>query len=314
MKKSSVLIVIKSGKYLEKLFDSITKLDYPKDKLEFIFLDNNCDSNTSKILCDLTKGNSYLKSIKTKKDLNIPQARNLLLKYSKGEIIVFTDHDVILEPKWLKKIDKRIEEGYEIIGGRMDSRQEKILPKIENIRKNIYYDYAEKHKIFHFETANIAFKRSVIKKLCFDNKAKFAEDLDFTTRAKKLGFKLKFDKDIYVYHHHRENLIGYLKTIFKYGVSHAYVDKKEKVVGLKKKVKILWYLLFPFILIFFFLFFNYGGLFLFALLLINKYTIPAIKKGIIDKKVGTFLVLFLEPLRFLIWSYGFIWGIIKNEP
>ena len=87
IKSISVVIVIKSGMFLEGLFNSIDNIDYDKRLFEVILLNNNCDQKTSRRIDDFKKNSSNVKVLKSKIDLSVPKARNLLMKNAKKDAI-----------------------------------------------------------------------------------------------------------------------------------------------------------------------------------------------------------------------------------
>lgn len=82
---------------LPRLLKAIEELEYPKEMLKIIFVDDFSTDNTWKIInkwASLNRGVFYKISL-IKKRTNIPQARNVCLSNAEGSYILFWDSDVI---------------------------------------------------------------------------------------------------------------------------------------------------------------------------------------------------------------------------
>lgn len=94
---------------LPTLIDTLRKLDYPKDRLEILLID---DHSTDDSLCVAEKLASNFSNVKilsansTGKKLAITQG----VDASQGEIIITTDADCELQVDWLKSINKQFQD------------------------------------------------------------------------------------------------------------------------------------------------------------------------------------------------------------
>lgn len=70
--------------------------------IEIIVVDDGSTDNTSDILRSYIKIDKRIKLIRNKRKQGLPQARNIGLAYSKGQMIFFTEDDLILHPKLLQ--------------------------------------------------------------------------------------------------------------------------------------------------------------------------------------------------------------------
>ncbi|MBS3955281.1 MAG: glycosyltransferase [Methylomicrobium sp.] len=87
----------------------LTKQTYAYEKWELIVVDNNSNDNTKEIVSEFTKiiPNLFYK-FEPKQGLSY--ARNLGISSARGELIAFTDDDVLPENDWLLKIYDNIKE------------------------------------------------------------------------------------------------------------------------------------------------------------------------------------------------------------
>lgn len=88
---SLVIATINRVKELENLFESLVKVEYEKQKLEVIIIDQNQDERLKKIIEEYKK---YLRIKYIKSNIvGLSKNRNIGIKNSSGEIICFPDDD-----------------------------------------------------------------------------------------------------------------------------------------------------------------------------------------------------------------------------
>jgi len=86
----------------------LTKQSYETENWELIVVDNNSNDNTKGIISELSKQLPNL-TYKFEPQQGLSYARNLGINSAKGEIIVFTDDDVLPEIDWLVQIQNNME-------------------------------------------------------------------------------------------------------------------------------------------------------------------------------------------------------------
>ncbi len=99
-KVSIIIPAFNEEKYLPVCLDSISKLDWPKQDLEVIVIDNGSRDQTCKIA--ETWGAILLKD-STK---NVSGLRNLGAQKATGDILAFVDADCVVAEDWLKQSEK----------------------------------------------------------------------------------------------------------------------------------------------------------------------------------------------------------------
>jgi len=94
------------GTCIARLLESIETLDYPKPKIELVFVDAFSVDGTYEAMVNWRDKNKiYFYDIKLiQKETNIPQARNVILNNSHGEYVLFWDSDVVPPEGLLKKM------------------------------------------------------------------------------------------------------------------------------------------------------------------------------------------------------------------
>ena len=95
----SIVIPAKNeGKYIRRCLNSVINLDYHKDKMEIIVIDNNSSDSTLSIAREFEDVKVF-----EKKDGTIGAVRNYGASCSVGSIIAFLDGDCVPDEEWLKK-------------------------------------------------------------------------------------------------------------------------------------------------------------------------------------------------------------------
>ncbi|NVK52388.1 MAG: glycosyltransferase [Flavobacteriaceae bacterium] len=98
---------------LPELLHSIAELNYPTSLVDFIFVDDDSNDNSTAIIHEYTKENdSKIKVISNERISNSPKkdAITLAIKTTTNDWILTTDADCILSKNWLITIDNYIQE------------------------------------------------------------------------------------------------------------------------------------------------------------------------------------------------------------
>ena len=101
---SVVICTYNRARLLEKTLNSIAQLHYPPVPWELIIVDNNCSDDTTQVAQSFAAHTQLRVRYLSEKKQGISHARNTGVKAAQGDIIAFTDDDVILDPQWLCEI------------------------------------------------------------------------------------------------------------------------------------------------------------------------------------------------------------------
>lgn len=217
MSKLSVSIVIpayNAQKIISKTIEACLQQNY-SNEYEVIVVDDGSTDDTADII------KKYPVKYIYQNNSGPAAARNTGWKAASGEIICFIDSDCIPEKNWVEKIVKRYTSD-EIggVGGSYD-----IINKDSLLARCIHEEIGQRHITTSGETDylgsfNLSYRKKVLEKMGgFNESFKHAsgEDNDLSYRVKKAGYKLIFDKDIKVSHHHQTNFLKYLKEQYRHG-------------------------------------------------------------------------------------------------
>ncbi len=106
---------------IRRCLDSLRFLDYPRDCLEIILVDDESDDRTLEILEEFAKENSAVRILSTADEPHsFPGKQRPLelgIRCAKGEIVMVTDADCLVDPGWIKEHVSAYNGDTGIVGG-----------------------------------------------------------------------------------------------------------------------------------------------------------------------------------------------------
>jgi glycosyltransferase involved in cell wall biosynthesis len=233
MKVSIIIPTKNNAGILEKCLKSIENLDYPKEELEVVIVDGHSEDGTVEI------ARKYGCRVVYESVGTIGGARNIGVRNSSGEFIVFTDADCVAEKDWLKNLLKEFrDENIASVGGpnitpEDDSEFGKCVGDVFELlsRAGARYAYNSKEvvEIYHNPTCNSAYRREIFERFGGFNPRLVAcddEELDF--RIRKAGYKIIFTPFARVYHYRKSSLKSFARMAWNYGVGRGQVIRLNR--------------------------------------------------------------------------------------
>lgn len=89
--------------WLRQTLHGLTRQDYPADRLELLIIDNNSPDDTRGVV-ESFAGAPHPPRYRRETQQGANFARNRALAEAQGEIIVYGDDDILLEPDWLREL------------------------------------------------------------------------------------------------------------------------------------------------------------------------------------------------------------------
>lgn len=200
--------------------DSILNLDYPREKMEIIVVNNNSTDSTEDIV------RNYPITVLREEDVQSSYAsRNKGINNAKGQILAFTDTDCIVSPQWLKKLLSSYNNpDYGCFAGKIEAYETETLA--EEFAAIDEENHDQKHSLEAgylpaANTANVAYRKEVLQEIgLFNNSLRSGGDAELTWRFVKHGkYKIDYKTDAIVYHKHRTSIRGLYRQHIKYGES-----------------------------------------------------------------------------------------------
>ena len=88
---------------LRQTLEGIARQDYPADRFETLVIDNNSRDDTARVVTELAASMPGVRRLlETKQGLD--HARNRAIAEAKGDIIIFADDDILVEPDWIAQM------------------------------------------------------------------------------------------------------------------------------------------------------------------------------------------------------------------
>lgn len=251
---------------IENTLKSMIRLNYPKDKLEVIVINDNSSDNTGSIVDDYAEQYPFIKALHTKPPNagnGKSGALNKGFKKSTGEVIIVYDADNTPEPDavyFLALGLQKDEKAGAIVGKfRVINAKKNLLTKLINIETLTFQWLAQAGRWFWFKMCtipgtNFAIRRSILERLNgWDEKA-LSEDTELSIRVYDLGYYIRFFPSAITWEQEPETLRVWWRQRTRWARGNLYVIFKYlfRLHKLKnKKVFIdLFYFLFTYLMFF----------------------------------------------------------------
>ena len=221
-------------KFIKGLVESVSKLDYPKDKFELILIG---DEETELLRLNSKRAKEYgIRTTVKYEPFAAGKKRNIGVELAKGDIIAFTDDDTILKEDWISNAVRHLNDNNEYVGvGGPNFTPREGLPFAKAVGRifgskflfsfRYTIGHAKPKEIEHNPTCNYVIKKEVFETVQFHDTLWPGEDAEFDIRLIKNGFKILYAPDVIVWHHRRSRPIPFLKQMFNYGKTRAQVTR-----------------------------------------------------------------------------------------
>ena len=202
-------------KVIGKCLSSLTKLDYPRGKLEIIVAIDGSSDRTAKISRSYGRRVRVIES--TPKSCKA-EALNEVIPKAKGEIIGIYDADCIVDKNCLKQVAKNFE-NKETAGvcGNLKSynTKESIIAgalALETGFISFVECFLNEHGAnTHFFGKNMFIRKNVLRKIGMFDTQTFIEDAEMSIKMKKYKYKTVFEPNALAWHEEPKTLKAFVK-------------------------------------------------------------------------------------------------------
>src|SRR3989344_2389394 len=221
-----------SGKTISKTIASLKDQSFSDFDVTLV---DDCSRDDSVLLIkDLIQNNKNFKLIELPKNSGASNARNIGSDMSEGEIILFTDSDVMLKRDTLQRVIKLFKENpdaYAVVG-LPDKKSSFHNLASEHFNLRVYYNYINLPKqITILYTSICAVKRKAFENVKgFNTQMRSEEDPELGFRLTKAGYKIISYKELSVFHHKYVSFMGILTNDYKRSVSRTKLMLREKMM------------------------------------------------------------------------------------
>lgn len=226
----SIIVPVFNGEnYIKKCLDSLCSQSYPESAYEIILVDNGSTDN------GITIAKSYkisnLKILYEEKKSSYA-ARNKGIYAAVGDVIGFIDIDCIADNEWVKNAVHIFNADPEVsyISGMIE-----LFNKGDDVTawgiydKNRFLNQESGIDKGSFKTANLFVRKSLFEEIgMFNSDFVSGEDINWTQRASKMGYKYVYCPDVKVYHPLRNSFSELAKKCYRVGFGKGQVAKRRK--------------------------------------------------------------------------------------
>ncbi|MCJ7773539.1 MAG: glycosyltransferase family 2 protein [Desulfobacterales bacterium] len=162
---SIVLCTRNRSNLLERTLRSLNNQTFNPEQYEIIVVDDCSNDNTAIVCKSLMNEIPNMKFIQSKTHTYLSSARNIGIKHSTGDVLLFTDDDCIPGKDWIEKMVLELEHS-PIVAGTVACSASSYLKSCYNISQFYAYMPGKKSRRIDFIAgANMGFQRTVLDKL-----------------------------------------------------------------------------------------------------------------------------------------------------
>jgi len=150
----------------------------------------------------LVKKFDQVQFIETPQPVGAAEARNIGIRESRGEWLIFLDADCVALDGWMAAFESALLEGWKVIGGGVTTRQKPFWQLVYNLSM-FHKQLASQKKETHLflPTLNLAVHREVIEAVgLLDETLMRGQDVDWTARMTRAGYSLLFEPAAAIMH------------------------------------------------------------------------------------------------------------------
>ncbi len=224
--------------FLRQTLAGLARQEYPADRFEIVVVDNNSTDATKEIVREFATRNPAPRYV-VEPEQGLDHARNRAIAEARGEIIVFADDDILMQPDWLAQLTAPLEADTE---GRIGAVGGEVIPVFPD---GLPAWVAEWHRPLRFRAdagpipnqpmgANLAFPKWVFERLgvfdtTLDRSAKYlfdGGDGEMIRRVRAAGLEVWFAPAARVDHQMPAS-----RTSFRYNAKHAFDSARSRVIA-----------------------------------------------------------------------------------
>jgi GT2 family glycosyltransferase len=204
---------------------------------EIIVVNNNSTDNTKDLVLQILNDQNDISVCCLDENRQGPSyARNCGANKAGGDIVAFIDADCIADSSWLARLSESFESSDigAVAGSIIGFDKETTIGKFHALFT--MKDLSES-RMFHefdlvsggFPTANLSIRKQVLEAIGgFDETLPiYSEDYDLCARIYKAGLGIYYNKEVKVFHKHRQNLRSTWRQSYGFGTGHAALLKKH---------------------------------------------------------------------------------------
>lgn len=228
----SVIIPVKDRAVeLQRCLDSLSSLNYPRENIEVIVVDDGSIDNC----VDIAKNWGAVVMPSGGKGLGPSTARNVGAVAAKGEILAFIDSDCTASTQWLNQLipafgDSEVAAvGGQVEGLKNSSALDRYEATMSSLSLGSRRRSAKNEKdTFYLPSCNLLVRKTIFQKLRgFKQAMHVGEDVDLSYRLRDKGWRIAYLPEGAIHHEHRSNYTSFMARRFDYGTSEAMLQRRH---------------------------------------------------------------------------------------
>lgn len=221
---SVVMPILNERRYIKRSLSAVLDQDYPRDRFEVLVADGMSTDGTREIIRGFQQEHPHLRLLDNPSERR-PQALNLGTRSARGEIIVRVDGHCEIEPDYLRRCVRHLDEGVDCVGGPIETIGEGVVAVAVAAAMSSRFGVggspfrmrAGEERLVD-TVAFPAYRRQTIERLGpYDESLLCNEDDEFNYRLRKSGGKILLASDVRSRYYGRSTLSGLWKQYFRYG-------------------------------------------------------------------------------------------------
>lgn len=212
----SIIVPVYNGeKTLSLCLGSLINLDYPKEQLEIIVVDNNSRDRSK----DIIKRYPVKYLFEEKK--GAAHAMNKGIQVSSGSLVGSIDQDCVADANWIKNMVNAFTSkdiggcGGKVLAYNPTTFVERYIQENNNLFFNERSIQGDISPFPFIAGCNAMYRRDVFQKAGLFDPHMFLQDVDMSWRIFLMGYQIKYVSDALVYHKVRDDLISFFTRQFK---------------------------------------------------------------------------------------------------
>ena len=224
----SVVVPAYNGeKLIGRCIESLLAMDYPKDRMEILIVDNHSTDQTPRIISE------YPVIGLREERPGSNAARNKAVTSARGEIIAFTDVDCEVDASWAREIDSVFQDGrVDAVMGFSEGINENFWAHLEQGNFEEFWFRRDSQgyslKRLGVDTRNCAVRKAVLEECGYLNAdLPYCGDLDLSVKMRARQCHLVFNENMRVWHHNRTVLGQILEIKEKHALAFFQIVEQQ---------------------------------------------------------------------------------------
>ncbi len=226
----SIVIPVKDrAEELQRCLFSLSRLDYPGEKLQVIVVDDGSSDDSAGVA--RRSGAQVVASGGTGR--GPAAARNVGARAATGDILAFIDSDCTASPRWLAELLPSFNDpDMAAVGGEVDGMcTESAVDRYEAVMSSLSLGSRERSgnsgdDTFYLPSCNLLVRRTLFLGVGgFEDTMHVGEDVDLTWRLRDQGWTIAYLPAGRVLHEHRSSVRSFMSRRFDYGTSEGILQR-----------------------------------------------------------------------------------------